>query len=492
MTPVGTTELTTDRPEAVGHRQLDDRGRPHRESSDRSAKRAWLVLVAMTGSLSMIMLDQTVVTVALPSMARDLLLSPSGQQWVIGAYVLALAAFVALGGRLGDVLGRVKTFQLGMVVFAVGSVACGFAPVSGWGETWIIASRAGQGIGAGLMMPASAAIVISAFAPSARGRAMAAYAGISQLFLVVGPVIGGVLAEDWTWRAVFWLNVPVALLSLILVRVAKPANVAIPGSRMRYVDAAFLVGGVLMTVLAIQESSRWSSSVIWPVLSAGLVLMAAFAVRQLRVSDPLVDVRLLGKRPFLGANLALAVLQFALTAVVLYGSLYNQQILGFSPIEGGLAALPLILGVAVASQVGGRWYDRSGARRPALTGLAIALVGLALWTASLPGLDYRWQVPGMLLAGLGIGLTLSPVNTDALSRVADHQRGQAAGIVQTMRQLGGTLGVAVIGTIVLNTLGAGSGRHDAAHAVAIGFAASTVVLVVAILAAAWLLPKQRH
>src|SRR5262245_11849152 len=284
MAPRGTTDLTSTRPQTDGH--LGDRSRVRRESGDRPGKGAWLVLVAMTGALSMIMLDQTVVTVALPSMARDLSLSPTGQQWVVGAYVLALAAFVALGGRLGDVLGRVRTFKLGMVVFALGSVACGLVPVSGWGETWIIASRAGQGIGAALMMPASAAIVISAFAPAARGRAMAAYAGVSQLFLVVGPVVGGVLAEDWTWRAVFWLNVPVALISLVLVRVAKPDNVAIPGSRMRYVDAAFLVGGVLLTVLAIQESSRWSwSTTTWTVLVVGLLLVAEFAVRQLLVSD---------------------------------------------------------------------------------------------------------------------------------------------------------------------------------------------------------------
>jgi EmrB/QacA subfamily drug resistance transporter len=457
----------------------------------RSTTGAWLVLIAMTGSLSMIMLDQTVVTVALPSMARDLSLSPTGQQWVVGAYVLALAAFVALGGRLGDVLGRVRTFKLGMVVFALGSVACGLAPVSGWGEAWIIASRAGQGIGAALMMPASAAIVISVFAPAARGRAMAAYAGISQLFLVVGPVVGGLLAEDWTWRVVFWLNVPVALISLVLVRVARPDNVAIRGSHMRYVDSAMLVGGVLLTVLAIQESSRWSwSSTTWTVLAVGVLLIAVFAVHQLLVTDPLVDVRLLGRRAFLGANLAVAGLQFALTAVVLYGSLYNQQILGFSPIEGGLAALPLILGVAVASQVGGRWYDRSGARRPALTGLGFALVGLALWTDALPGLDYPWQVPGMLLTGLGLGLTMSPLNTDSLSQVAEHQRGQAAGIVQTLRQLGGTLGVAIIGTVVMNTLGTSTTRHDAAHAVATGFAASTGALVLALLAAAFLLPKR--
>src|SRR5262245_42488885 len=199
-----------------------------------TTRRPWLVLVAMTGALAMIMLDQTVVTVALPTMARNLSISPTGQQWVVSAYVLALAALVALGGKLGDVIGRVTTFRLGMILFALGSVACGLAPASAGGETWIIVSRAVQGAGAALMMPASAAIVIGSFAPARRGRAMASYTGISMLFLVVGPVVGGLLTEYWSWRIVFALNVPVAVLSLALVRLAKPTNVAVPGSHVRY------------------------------------------------------------------------------------------------------------------------------------------------------------------------------------------------------------------------------------------------------------------
>src|SRR5262245_57371688 len=281
-------------------------------SSPETTRRPWLVLVAMTGALAMIMLDQTVVTVALPTMARDLSLSPTGQQWVVSAYVLALAALVALGGKLGDVIGRVTTFRLGMILFALGSVACGLAPASAGGETWIIVSRAVQGAGAALMMPASAAIVIGSFAPAQRGRAMASYTGISMLFLVVGPVLGGLLTEYWSWRIVFALNVPVAVLSLVLVRLAKPANVEVPGSHVRYREAGLLVGGLLLTVLAIEESSRWSwsSSLTWTVLGGGLALVGVFAAVQLRSADPLVDVRLLLARPFLGATLSIAALQF--------------------------------------------------------------------------------------------------------------------------------------------------------------------------------------
>src|SRR5262245_3340679 len=457
-----------------------------------TTRRPWLVLVAMTGALAMIMLDQTVVTVALPTMARNLSISPTGQQWVVSAYVLALAALVALGGKLGDVIGRVTTFRLGMVVFALSSVACGLTPAHAWGETWMIASRAAQGAGAALMMPASAAIVIGSSAPAMRGRAMAAYSGISMLFLVVGPVLGGLLTEYWSWRIVFALNVPVAVLSLVLVRLAKPANVEVPGSHVRYRDAGLLVGGLLLTVLAIEESSRWSwsSSLTWTVLGGGVALVGVFAAVQLRSADPLVDVRLLLARPFLGATLSIAALQFGLSAAVLYGSLYNQQLLGMSPIEGGLAALPLILAVAVGAQVGGRWFDWYGVRKPVLTGLTLGVAGLSLWTASLPGLDYRWQVPGMILTGLGLGLTISPANTDALNRVSGADLGQASGIVQTMRQLGGTLGVAVIGAVVLGTLGAGAGREHAAVGVTTGFAAATLAFAAAVAVAAWLLPPK--
>src|ERR1700761_165710 len=162
----------------------------------------WLVLVAMTGSLSMIMLDQTVVTVALPSMSRDLPLSPTGQQWVVNAYVLAMAALVALGGKLGDKLGGVTTFRIGVAVFFLASMACGLAPTGVLGEPWIISARMLQGAGAALMVPVSAAIVMGAFSVAERGRAMAIYAGISQMFLAVGPLLGGVLTESVSWRTV--------------------------------------------------------------------------------------------------------------------------------------------------------------------------------------------------------------------------------------------------------------------------------------------------
>ena len=238
----------------------------------KSQRAKWLVLVAMTGSLSMIMLDQTVVTVALPSMARHLHLDAGAQQWVVNAYVLSLAALVACGGKLGDRLGRATTFRLGVLIFFVASAACGLAPDA----ATLIASRLVQGMGAALMMPASSAIVISAFPLWERGRAMALYAGISQVFLAAGPLLGGFLTEAVSWRAVFWLNVPVGIVALVMVRVARPDNQRLAASRLGRLDLALLTGGIGSLVVGIQQATAWGwgSPATLSAISCGLAALA--------------------------------------------------------------------------------------------------------------------------------------------------------------------------------------------------------------------------
>jgi len=455
----------------------------------------WLVLVAMTGSLSMIMLDQTVVTVALPAMSDDLGLHPAGQQWVVNAYVLALTALVAFGGKLGDRVGGVRTFRIGVAGFFVASALCGLAPVGALGEAWIIAARALQGAAAALMVPTSGAIVISAFAVQERGRAMAAYAGISQIFLAIGPLIGGALTEAVSWRAVFWLNVPVGIAALVLVAIAKPAQTTRPG-RIRAGALALLVGGLGATVLAVQEASTWGwdAPLTLILLGAGIAATAVFVVTQSRVADPLVDVGLLRRRAFLGDVVVNGLVQFGLLAAVLHSSLYLQDLLHFSPLTTGLAVLAMVLPITMAAQLGGRWFDRSGVRPPVLAGLTISTLGLLAWTLALPYLSYPLQVPGMVLTGFGLGLTISPTNTDALSRVGPADRSQASGVLQTVRQLGGTLGVAVVGAVVLGIEHRGTQGPDtqaAADAIAAGFTVSTAAFAVALLVAIRLLARDR-
>ncbi|HEV7655647.1 MAG TPA: MFS transporter [Mycobacteriales bacterium] len=459
----------------------------------------WLVLVAMTCSLSMIMLDQTVVSVALPSMTRDLPLTPSGQQWVVSAYVLGIAAVVAFGARAAARLGPVTCFRIGVVGFFAASVACALAPHGGAGQSWLLAARATQGVGAALMIPVSGTLVMNAFPIAQRGRAMGLYAGISQIFLALGPLIGGLLTEHVSWRAVFWLNVPVGLAALVLVHRAAPDNRRDVTARVRPAQLALLVAGMAATVLAVQESSQWGWTSVRTVavLAAGLALLTLFVFTQLRDTDPIVAVRMLAGRAFAG-NVGIGfAIQFGLLAVVVFTSLYNQNLLHFSPVVAGASALAVVLPITLASQLGGRWYDRAGVRPPVLTGLVLCLLGMVAWTAATPHLQYRDQVPGMILMGLGIGLTISPNNTDALSCSGPAQRAQASGILQTFRQLGGTLGVAVLSTVVLGyehrTPGAAvTPAQHAADAITVGFAAAAAVFALALVFGWFFLPRGRR
>ena len=436
----------------------------------------------MTGSLSMILLDQTVVTVALPSMSHHLHLGAGAQQWVVNAYVLSLAALVAFGGKLGDRIGRVSTFRAGVLVFFVASAVCGLAP----NATGLIAARVAQGVGAALMWPASAAIMVSTFQLRERGRAMAMYAGISQVFLAAGPLLGGLLTEWVTWRAVFWLNVPVGIAALVMVRVARPDNTPQTGSRLSLGDLLLLTGGISLLVLGVQQANQWGwgSAATLTCISVGVTAMAGFIVMQLRSTDPLLNVRLFARRPFMGDSAVMGLLQFGLLPVVLYSSIYAQNLLGYSPVVAGLAALPLVLPLTAAAQVGGRWFDRAGVRSPVVTGLAVATIGFLARAAATPSLNYWLGVPGLILIGVGLGLTLSPTNTDALNRAAAEERGQASGLIQTVRQLGGTFGVAIVGAVILALEGHGTtatARQHAADAIAIGFVVAGGAVILALM-----------
>ncbi|MDD7942146.1 MFS transporter [Actinomycetospora lutea] len=453
--------------------------------------RRWLVLVAMTGSLSMIMLDQTVVSVALPTMGRELSLDPAAQQWVVNAYVLALAALVALGGKAADLLGPRRAFRSGVTLFFLASVGCGLAPAGPLGEATIIACRTLQGAGAALMVPVSGAIVIAAFGPGERGRAMALYAGISQVFVALGPLIGGLLTEYVSWRAVFFLNVPVGIATLVLVAIAPVPARRVPGTRVRPLDVLLVVAGLALTTVAIQGAGAdGASAPVLALLAVGLAATGWFVVRQLRAPDPLIHVRLFADRGFTGAAVVTGFVQFGLLGLVLYSSIYLQELLAFGPMQAGLAVLPLILPLTLAAQIGGRWFDRAGVRGPVLTGLVLCAVGTVAWMLALPGLHYAIQTPGMALVGVGLGLTLSPTNTDALSRVADTERTQASGVVQTVRQLGGTLGIAVIGAVVISADADAPGRTAAPAGIAAGFAVAAGAFVLAALVGALLLARR--
>jgi EmrB/QacA subfamily drug resistance transporter len=408
--------------------------------------RKWWILATMTGSLSMILLDETVVGVALPTIQRDLHMTQNGLQWVVNAYLLALASFVAIGGRLSELLGQARMFRLGALVFVAASAACGLAQ----SESWIIAARALQGLGAAMMIPPTTATVINAFTATERGRAMGIYGGISMISLALGPLVGGVLTQSVTWRAVFWVNLPVGLAMLALAAISLPADRPEPEARMDWRGAFTLVPGVVMIVLALMQAQQWGwgSSATVALLCGGTALVAAFTFVELRTRSPLVQLKLFRSRNFSVDNTVLALIQFALTGLTVFGALYVQELLGFGPITAGLSFLPVVLPLLLLAPRAGVLYDRIGPRTLVATGAA--LLGASLvWIAIMLGkLEYAWLLPAYVVAGIGMALVMTPASTDAMNSAPATHRGQASGVMNTLKQVGGTVGLAIMGTAV--------------------------------------------
>lgn len=399
----------------------------------------------------MIFVDQTVVSVALPRIQSDLAVSQSGLQWIVNAYVLSLAVTVALGGKLGDMFGRVRAFLVGVVLFALASAFCGLAP----GEGVIIAARVFQGLGAALMLPSSAAIVIESFDIRERGKAMAIYVGVAQAFLALGPLLGGFLTQYLSWRWVFWINLPVGALAVLMTYISRPRGMEPGGGPVRPVYVVLLMLGMFAFVFGLQQGHEWgwSSPVTLGFLSSGLVLLEIFSFIQMQSDEPLIQLKLFRNPAFAVDSVLLFCIQFAMISIIVFGAIYLQNNLGFSPLKAGFALMPIIFSVVLMSQISGRLFDRVGVKVPALTGTLLIALGFLSQAPFLEGAEFRRILPGMILMGLGIGFVMVPTSTDALNRAGSEFRGQASGVVQTMRQIGATVGLASIGGLVATVQG---------------------------------------
>jgi EmrB/QacA subfamily drug resistance transporter len=404
----------------------------------------------MTGSLSMVMIDQTVVSVALPTMQRDLGLSSAGVQWVVNAYLLSLAVLVAFGGRLADLLGAERTFRAGTIVFVLASALCGFAQ----GEAWIIAARGLQGLGAAMMTPSTGAVIVNTFDPRERGKAMGIYTGISMVFLALGPLVGGLLTANVTWRAVFYVNLPIGFAVIAAAHFTLPhrARPRIPRGAIDWTGIPLLMGGLGALVLGLMQGQTWGwgSPGVLTLLACAAVLIPVFLWWEGRAHAPLVQLSLYRIQNFGADSAILAGVQFALVGASVFGAVWSQQVLGFSVTHAGVAMLPLTLSLLVVAPLAGRIYDRLGPRPLLAEGSLLICAGLAWLAWHLPQRDYTVLIPGYIAMGAGIGLTISPGTTDALGAAAPGERSQASGIVQTVRQVGAAVGIAVLGAIVAN------------------------------------------
>src|SRR3984885_13736694 len=347
-----------------------------------------LILAAMIFAVAMTFIDQTIVSIAVPQIQKELGLTSTGVQWAINAYLLSLAALFAFGGRLADTVGHRRMVTLGVIVFAASSALCGLTPKGSLAEAWIVTFRVIQGAGGAIMFPAALAIVVQTFALRERGKALAIFFGIAGGLTAVGPVLGGVLTE-WTWRAIFWVNIPVAVIALVLTWISKPTTVHQP-AKMDYRGLVLVALGVGLSVFGFKQSTiwGWGSPGAGLAIAAGVLLLVLFGFVEVRTPSPLIQVSIFRIRAFLMENVVLGIAMLVFIPVFFFGSEYAQIALGKSANQAGVILLFFFIGFVVTAQIGGRMLDRRGAKPPVVMGCALAAVGFYLWADNVTKLSF--------------------------------------------------------------------------------------------------------
>jgi EmrB/QacA subfamily drug resistance transporter len=411
-----------------------------------------LILAAMIFAVAMTFIDQTIVSIAAPDIQKELGLSATDVQWAVNAYLLSLAALFAFGGRLADTVGHRKMVTLGVIVFAGASALCGLTPTGSVAEAWLVTFRVLQGAGGAIMFPAALAIVVETFALRERGKALALFFGIAGGLTALGPILGGYLTQ-WTWRAIFWVNIPVAIIALVLIAISQPKTLHRP-ARMDYRGLVLIASGVGLSVFGFQEASiwGWSNPRTIACIVLGAVLLVVFYFVELRTESPLIQMNIFRIRPFFVENLVLGIAMLVFIPVFFFASEYAQIALGKTPSEAGIFLLFFFIGFVIAAQIGGRMLDRRGAKRPVVLGCALGAIGFWLWAGKVTTLSFSSQQWYIILAGAGVGLMLGPASTDAVNRASRLSYGEATGITQTVRNYAASLGIAILGTLLVSQM----------------------------------------
>lgn len=403
-----------------------------------------------------LVLDTTVVNVALPSIQRALDADLATLEWTVNAYTLSFAVLLVTAGRIGDLFGRRRVLLVGLVGFGLSSAAVGLAPSGGL----LVAARALQGVAGALVMPSTLSILANTFGEQERGRALGVWAGVSGLGIALGPVIGGIVTEAVGWRAIFFLNVPVSAAAVAIALLAVPeSRDPLAARRIDVPGVAALTVGLTALVLALIHGNDWGwgSAAIVALLATAPIALAAFAALERRSPTPLVEGALLRARSFVGAGLVGFTITFAMFAMLFFISLYLQNLLGYSALEAGVRLLPATLAIVPVAPLAGRIADARGPRAPLIAGMVVT-AGALLWASFLdPDSGYGFLVAPLMLLGTGIGLVLPPMTTAAMNAVDEAKVGVASGVLSMQRIIGGTFGVAVLGAIVQ---GVGRARVD--------------------------------
>jgi EmrB/QacA subfamily drug resistance transporter len=421
-----------------------------------SRRHRLLVLAICCMSLLMVGLDTTVVNVALPSIHRSLHASVSGLQWTIDAYTLVLASLLMLAGSTADRVGRRLVFQIGLIVFSLGSLLCGLAPNLGF----LIAARVLQAIGGSMLNPVALSIIRNVFEdPRERAQAIGVWGGVFGLSMALGPVVGGALVDSVGWPAVFFVNVPIGLLGIVLTAAFVPESRAPHPRRLDPVGQVLVIAALASLTYAIIEAPRagWTSAETLGLFAFSVVCFVSLVRYELRRREPLLEMRFFRSAPFSGAS-AIAVATFAAIGGFLFlNTLYLQDVRGLSPLDAGLYMLPMAGMLLVVSPLSGRLVGRHGARPSMVAAAASLIVGGLMLTRLTPHTASGYLLAAYFIFGIGVGFVNPPITNTAVSGMPPAQAGVAAAVASTSRQVGMTLGVAVIGALCGGTLAGGIG-----------------------------------
>ena len=411
----------------------------------------WWTLLVVCLSIFMLLLDVTIVNVALPDIQKELGSSFEDLQWVVDAYALALAALLLASGSLADLFGRRRIFVAGLVLFVAASLLCGLAG----SPTMLNAARGLQGIGGAMMFATSLALIAQEFAPHERGTAFGIWGATTGFAVAVGPLVGGALTEGLGWEWIFFVNVPVGLVTaaFTLARVPESGE-RDPGTRIDWGGLGTISAGLFCLVLALIRGNDdgWDSTKIIGLLVASVVLLALFVAIELSRPDPMLDLRLFGVSTFTGAQIVAFSIHASMFSMFLYIVLYMQNVLGYSPLETGVRFLPISVLSFVAAPIAGKLAERYPIRAFLGGGLGLVGVGLVLMSGIDPSDDWTTLLAGFILAGVGIGFINPPLATAAIGVVEPRRSGAASGINSTFRQVGTAVGIAGLGAILQTKL----------------------------------------
>ena len=415
-------------------------------------RRERLTLAAMCFGLFMIMLDNTIVNVALPSIQRGLHTSPEALAWTVNAYVVPFAALILLGGKLGDRFGRRRLFVGGLVLFTVASAACALSTTTGG----LISARAIQGVGAALMNPLSLSILVATFPRERLPAAIGVWAGISGLGLAVGPLLGGVLVEHADWSAVFWINVPVGIVAAAVTQLAVAESRDVTARSLDLRGTALVTTALFCIVWGLIKSDThgFGSTYVIGFLAVGAVLLALFIAWEARANDPMLPLGIFARRAFTVSDAVTLIVGFAMFGAIFYGALFLQNVQGYSALGAGVRTLPWTLMILVVAPLAGRLNAVVSPHLPAAAGMLLVGAGLAGLSRLEAGTPYSGIWPYFVLCGVGTALAMPTLSAAAMGAIDAAKAGVGAGVINTARQIGGALGIAVLTAVATGRIGA--------------------------------------